>query len=213
MVLAQSVGALVLLAATLFSTALILTIPRLGRAAGLALFSLGMLSAILLAIAASAHVPALSDFMLDATGKDLTLTGRTELWAVARDLIAERPFLGVGYQAFWVRGSAEAEALWFMFDIESGGGFNFHNMYLSNAVEIGILGVLAQGIVLFGAAVLTTIWTIRTGSAVPAIFFALTLTVVLGSLIEVPLFFQFSLRTVLVFATFVYAREAVAGVR
>ena len=96
-----------------------------------------------------------------------------------------------------------------MFGIEGRGGFNFHNMYLSNAVEIGILGVALQALVLFGAGLLTLRWTLLTGRVVPAIFFGKTLMVVFGSLIEVPLFFQFGLNTFLVFAAFAYARDAV----
>ena len=38
-----------------------------------------------------------------ATGKDATLTGhRTELWAIAYDLISHNPLTGYGYGAFWV---------------------------------------------------------------------------------------------------------------
>ena len=39
--------------------------------------------------------------VLDGLGKDATLTGRTELWQVARGVGAEHPLLGVGYRAFW----------------------------------------------------------------------------------------------------------------
>ena len=208
-VLAQSVGALVLLAVTIGATLFVLGVARMGPAARVALLAGGVLAAAFVALLASAHVQAISDTVLETTGKDLTLTGRTELWAVARDLIADRPFLGVGYQAFWVQGNADAEALWFMFGIEGRGGFNFHNMYLSNAVEIGLLGVTLQALVLFGAGLLTLRWTLLTGRVVPAIFFGKTLMVVFGSLIEVPLFFQFGLNTFLVFAAFAYARDAV----
>ncbi|MEL7461654.1 MAG: O-antigen ligase family protein [Pseudomonadota bacterium] len=207
-VLAQSTGALVLMAITLLACTACLVLGRLsGIAAAAALFGAALI-AVLAGLVASAHITALSDAVLQSTGKDLTLTGRTELWAVALALIAERPLLGVGYQAFWVIGNAEAEALWFMFGIEARSGFNFHNLYLSNAVEIGGLGVALQMVVLLGAAVMTLRWVLQSASPVAAVFFGLTLMVVMGSLIEVPLFFQFSLRTVLVVATFSYARDA-----
>ncbi|MDJ1006303.1 MAG: O-antigen ligase family protein [Paracoccaceae bacterium] len=206
--LAQSVGALALLGATLLAGVAVLGLSRLGRLSGLVVAFGGLLLALFAGLLASAHLTTISAAFLDATGKDLTLTGRTELWAVALGLIAERPVLGVGYQAFWVKGQAEAEALWHLFGIESRSGFNFHNMYLSNAVEIGIAGVALQALVLFGAALLTLLWTLRTGSAIAAVFFSLTLMVVMASFIEVPLFFQFSLRTVLVVAAFAYARDA-----
>lgn len=34
-------------------------------------------------------------------GRDLTLTGRTDIWEVLIQLISERPLLGYGYGAFW----------------------------------------------------------------------------------------------------------------
>ena len=42
----------------------------------------------------------LACLFLDLTGKDITLTGRTDLWTVALVQISERPLLGVGFQAF-----------------------------------------------------------------------------------------------------------------
>jgi len=41
------------------------------------------------------------DAVLDGVGKSSTLTGRTELWAVAREVIADHPVFGIGYGAFW----------------------------------------------------------------------------------------------------------------
>jgi exopolysaccharide production protein ExoQ len=211
--LAQSAGTLVLLTLTLWVAGFLLLASRLSRARKAALLGFAILIGTALPLWATAHVREISAFLLDATGKDLTLTGRTELWAAARILIAERPLFGVGYMAFWVRGNAEAEALWHMFGIESRSGFNFHSMYLSNAVEIGVIGVVLQTTILFGAGVFTALWTLRTGAPVAATLFALTFMAILGSVIEVPLFFQFSLRTVLVIAAFHYARQALAAGR
>jgi hypothetical protein len=89
-----------------------------------------------------------ADAILAATGKDITLTGRTDLWRVGLEQIAERPWLGQGYQAFWQPGNPEAEHLWRAFGIESRTGFHFHNLYLSNAVEIGIPGAALQAVFL-----------------------------------------------------------------
>lgn len=41
-------------------------------------------------------------------GRDLTLTGRTDIWAVLFDLMKERPWLGFGYGVFWGIDSAPA---------------------------------------------------------------------------------------------------------
>jgi exopolysaccharide production protein ExoQ len=87
--------------------------------------------------------------ILSATGKDITLTGRTDLWRVPRWMRSpNRPWLGHGYQAFWRIGNPEAEHLWRAFGIESRSGFHFHNLYLSNAVEIGMIGAGIQAMLL-----------------------------------------------------------------
>ncbi len=40
-------------------------------------------------------------FILGLFGKDLTLTGRTDIWPFVIDKIQERPWLGYGFNAFW----------------------------------------------------------------------------------------------------------------
>lgn len=45
------------------------------------------------------------ELVVQALGRDLTLTGRTDIWATLMDFIAERPVLGYGYGAFWDAGS------------------------------------------------------------------------------------------------------------
>jgi exopolysaccharide production protein ExoQ len=42
------------------------------------------------------------DFLFTLLGKDLTLTGRTEIWSAVLDSVTKRPLLGYGYQAFWL---------------------------------------------------------------------------------------------------------------
>lgn len=205
---AQSVSAILFLLPTLLALLIALKIHRLGALPAWSVVAFVGLGLILAGLGLQANWSAISAYVLESTGKDLTLTGRTELWAAAAALIAERPFLGVGYQAFWVPGHADAETLWFMFGIESRSGFNFHNMYLSNAVEIGIPGAVVQAAILLGTAVYIGVWAVRSDNAVPATLFALVFVAVLGSAVEVPLFFQFSLRTMIVFAALIYAREA-----
>ena len=89
--------------------------------------------------------------LLVAAGKDPSLTGRTFLWSRASEFIAMRPLLGLGYQAFWVQGHVEAEALWRFAQIESRMGFHFHNLYYETAVELGGLGVFTLGLFLVAA--------------------------------------------------------------
>jgi len=87
--------------------------------------------------------------ILDMLGKDSTLTGRSDLWADAQRYFMERPVLGVGYQAFWQIGNQRAELQWLSHHVPIGAGFNFHNLYLNTAVELGIVGVIMLCILLF----------------------------------------------------------------
>ncbi len=41
------------------------------------------------------------DSMAGLLGRDATLTGRTNIWAMALESVAEKPLLGYGYSAFW----------------------------------------------------------------------------------------------------------------
>lgn len=48
------------------------------------------------------------DALVAVIGRDLTLTGRTDIWEVLFLLVEERPFLGYGYGAFWGEDSTPA---------------------------------------------------------------------------------------------------------
>lgn len=82
------------------------------------------------------------DAVLGAFGKDATLTGRTYLWSEGIAAFREHPIFGMGYQAYWVQGFADAERLWEEFFIESRTGFHFHNTFIETLVELGLVGLL-----------------------------------------------------------------------
>jgi exopolysaccharide production protein ExoQ len=87
--------------------------------------------------------------------KDPTLTGRTYLWYRAADLIREKPFLGRGYYAFWLKGNTDAEGLWRYFGIQQRGGFTFHNTLIDILVTLGWAGaVLIIAVALVGVVAL-----------------------------------------------------------
>jgi exopolysaccharide production protein ExoQ len=88
------------------------------------------------------------DLVLGAFGKDSTLTGRTYLWQQGIAAVAQHPFFGVGYQAYWVQGFSEPERLWEEFYIASRSGFHFHNTFIETTVETGLIGVLLLSMVL-----------------------------------------------------------------
>ncbi|MCJ8517479.1 exopolysaccharide production protein ExoQ [Pseudorhizobium tarimense] len=86
--------------------------------------------------------------VLGAFGKDTTLTGRTYLWQQGMVAAGNAPWLGVGYQGYWVPGFPDAERLWDDFFIASRSGFHFHNTYIETMVETGLLGTLLLVLVL-----------------------------------------------------------------
>ncbi len=205
---ANSVGAVV---AMVFVCVTLVTIVALRRLSGTQQLVVGVLAVLGLTgggLVLAANFDALSAMFLDATGKDMSLTGRTDLWQVALDEIAARPLLGAGYQAVWVPGNPIAEMLWTDFGVESRTGFHFHNAYLSNAVEIGVIGVTLQAILVLGALGGALAWVMRDFRA-ETLFLALFMVrQVFLSLVEVPFFLQFDVGTIVTIAVLVYIRRA-----
>lgn len=87
-------------------------------------------------------LPPLFDLVLAESGKDAGLTGRVDLWRKADELIASKPWIGLGYNAFWVHGNLDAEALWRLLGIASRSGFNFHNTPREILVHLGVVGLI-----------------------------------------------------------------------
>jgi exopolysaccharide production protein ExoQ len=135
--------------------------------------------------------------LLDSLGKDATLTGRTYLWQRAGDFIREAPLLGLGYQAFWQIGNPAAEELWAASFVESGAGFNFHNLYLHTTVELGYAGTAILVLTLLAIAGRLMVSLIARPCA--PVYFAAALFTFFSStsFIEVGLLYQFHLGTVL----------------
>ena len=70
---------------------------------------------------------------------DSSFTGRTTIWAFADSEIARRPFLGWGYQGFWLVGS-DAPSI-----VDAPGWVklmpNAHNGYYDTMLELGYVGL------------------------------------------------------------------------
>ncbi len=131
--------------------------------------------------------------VLDAVGKDRTLTGRTDLWAHAIKMIEQKPLLGVGAAAYWIPERMDAQALLDTFYKPRATVFSFHNSYLEVAVGAGLIGL---GLAMAGW--LWTLWTMMrqffVESAVPVAFFAAMAAVALTrSFVEIDLWRPFEL--------------------
>ncbi|MFO1146995.1 MAG: O-antigen ligase family protein [Alsobacter sp.] len=143
--------------------------------------------------------------LLQAFNKDEGLTGRDYLWIRGRQYIWENPWYGYGYAAFWRQGNLEAEGLWRYGHILSRTGFNFHNLYINNLVEVGFVGFSATMLFLAGTAVLTLRWCLREQSPEAAMFFLLTVLTLCRGYVEVDFPREFGFTTFMLSAAFSYS--------
>ena len=75
------------------------------------------------------------------TGKDLTFTGRAEIWAIITEHIQLHPMLGTGYGAYWSQqpGSPSLEVLERLYFYPG----SAHNGYLDIVNDLGVVGLAA----------------------------------------------------------------------
>jgi O-antigen ligase len=77
--------------------------------------------------------------VLQAFGRDATLSGRTQVWAVVMHSIEKRPLLGYGYYAFWL--GLKGESANVIHSINWSFGYA-HNELLEVWLQLGIVGVI-----------------------------------------------------------------------
>jgi exopolysaccharide production protein ExoQ len=80
-----------------------------------------------------------------ASGRDVTLTGRTDLWTDLLDIAAKHPILGVGYGSFWI---GNTHNLW---EKHMWGPTQGHNGYIDVYLELGVVGLLVLAAVIIAA--------------------------------------------------------------
>lgn len=141
MVMARSAGAALALGAATAGLVCLVALSALPRPARIGAIVLLLASAAIFTAALRDIGSAVIGLGLQIFDKDPTLTGRTYLWYRAHDLIAEKPWLGRGFYAFWRQGNIDAEGLWRYAGILGRGGFNFHNTLVELTVQLGIVGV------------------------------------------------------------------------
>ncbi len=77
------------------------------------------------------------------TDKDVTFTGRTQIWAILSEHIRYHPFLGTGYGAYWTAGPiAGTESYEFMWRMGSFYPGSAHNGYLEIVNDLGWAGLV-----------------------------------------------------------------------
>lgn len=107
-------------------------------------FKSGLLAALLLfvvPVVVLTGVAALSVGSIDDAasmlGRDVTLTGRTVLWALVLADWAIRPWLGFGYGGYWNGWNSPAGQVWQVVEWEPG---DSHNGFIDVLLELGLLG-------------------------------------------------------------------------
>jgi exopolysaccharide production protein ExoQ len=146
--------------------------------------------------------------LLAMTGKDMTLTGRTYLWERASELISQNPLLGRGYGAFWFQGNPYAEEIWQHFGLIIRGGFNFHNLWYEEGVQLGFVGVFITLLSLLIVSFRAASWVVRFPTAESFFFLSYVMLIDMRSLLETEIFSQFSYSYVIFIAAGLYGRYA-----
>lgn len=94
--------------------------------------------------------------ILEALGKDPSLTGRTEIWSSLMRKVADRPWTGYGYGAFWGRIGHSPPADW----VRQETGWTVpsaHNGWIDLLVQLGWPGAILVGFVMAMTALITVL--------------------------------------------------------
>ncbi len=76
-------------------------------------------------------------------GKDATLTGRVDLWALVLPYGDRRPLLGYGYGAFWIADNPMTQEIWRI--LNSYQPPHAHNGWIETYLELGLVGCAVVG--------------------------------------------------------------------
>jgi O-antigen ligase len=110
-----------------------------------------------------------SDTILIALGEDPTLTGRTSFWPIIIDMIQQRPFLGYGYETFWLGGNPNSPAVEVAYATPGHTPSHAHNGLLQIWLHLGFVGV-AVFLIGYWLTVLRSLAWIRLSNSAVAIW-------------------------------------------
>ena len=114
------------------------------RRIGPALAVFGVWTGVIAVAAGAGILFAAPEFILEALGKDPSLTGRTEIWEAINRFSEKRPLTGYGYSAFWGLHSDPANYIRVQnqWDVPSA-----HQGWLEVLIQLGWIGVWSVGVV------------------------------------------------------------------
>lgn len=131
---------------------------------------------------ASAFTGSVTATALDLFHKDPTLTGRSYLWYRAAGLIHDRPWLGRGFEGFWVQGNIDAEGFWQYAGVTERMGFNFHNTLIELLIDFGYIG----GVLLIALFVVACAALLRRALVAPTLTAAFCVAFVVFNVARMP---------------------------
>jgi exopolysaccharide production protein ExoQ len=101
--------------------------------------------------------------VLEALGKDPSLTGRTDIWEALMRKVADRPWTGYGYGAFWGREGESVPADWVRKETQWPVP-NAHNGWIDLLVQLGWPGAMLVGGLMAGTAVVALLRSMGSGA-------------------------------------------------
>lgn len=205
---AGSEGALLTGSMAIAGSVAIFLLRPLQTESRIVLFWLGIIVSVIAVGIAFLSIDNLFDMFLLSIGKDNSLTGRTVLWSRAAGIIADHPWGGVGLQAFWVEGNAEATRFWEMFYIYSHAGFHFHDLWLEMGVELGLIGIFIAAVTTIIVVFSVWRWALRDPGPESCFFVGFVTLIMLRTVGEVELFTQFNLTSLIFISAYCYADSA-----
>lgn len=94
---------------------------------------------ILVIVSSYLLVPQLINSIFKEGGKNITFTGRTEIWSYILSVVKKHWLLGCGYQGFWIMNDPNIIKLWPIFHFQIN---ESHNGYIDLLNETGLIGLL-----------------------------------------------------------------------
>ena len=166
--LAQSTTSLLLSGLVAAITLTALAMSRGAGWAGLCVLATGGL-----AIGGMVTVVLNPDLVFTLLGKDMTLTGRTAIWAAIGRAVGAPTPLGYGYSAFWLPTSRATQSVWADLNWMAPSA---HSGYLDTMLELGTVGLgLIAGMALLTLALAA--WALVSGGWVAGVWALIVLAV------------------------------------
>jgi O-antigen ligase len=106
-------------------------------------------AAVLMTVLSASVLIEMAPQLTGLLGRDLTLTGRTDIWAVLLQSVQKQPVLGYGFSAFWTGMMGESGLVYMTIH------WNFayaHNGFLEVLLQVGMIGMAAVALMLLQAA-------------------------------------------------------------